>query len=39
MDPLSDVLLLLKPSTYRAGGFDLGGDFAIEFPRHESIKC
>jgi hypothetical protein len=28
MDPLSDVLLLLKPSTYRAGGFDLGGDFA-----------
>ena len=39
MDPLSDVLLLLKPSTYKAGGFDLGGDFAIEFPRHESIKC
>ncbi|MGA7929345.1 MAG: AraC family transcriptional regulator [Candidatus Sulfotelmatobacter sp.] len=39
MDPLSDVLLLLKPSTYRAGGFDLGGDFAIEFPKHESIKC
>jgi AraC-like DNA-binding protein len=39
VDPLSDVLLLLKPSTYRAGGFDLGGDFAIEFPKHESIKC
>jgi AraC-like DNA-binding protein len=33
------VLLLLKPSTYRAGGFDLGGQFAIEFPKHESIKC
>ena len=39
MDPLSDVLLLLKPRTYRAGGFDLGGDFAIKFPKHESIKC
>src|ERR1700756_4094132 len=39
VDPLSDVLLLLKPSSYRAGGFDLGGDFAVKFPRHESIKC
>jgi AraC-like DNA-binding protein len=39
VDPLSDVLLLLKPSSYRAGGFDLGGDFNIEFPKHESIKC
>ena len=39
MDPLSDVLLLLKPRTYRAGGFDLGGAFAIKFPRHESVKC
>ena len=39
MDPLSDVLLLLKPSSYRAGGFDLGGDFAIKFQKHKSIKC
>jgi AraC-like DNA-binding protein len=39
MDPLSEVLFLLKPSTYRAGGFDLAGDFAIKFPKHESIKC
>ena len=39
MDPLSDVLLLLKPLSHRAGGFDLGGDFAIKFPKHESIKC
>ena len=39
VDPLSDVLSLLKPCNYRAGGFDLGGDFAMEFPRHESIKC
>src|SRR5260370_40167742 len=39
MDPLSDVLALLKPRSYRAGGFDLGGALAIEFPKHESIKC
>src|SRR5215469_10651843 len=39
MDPLSDVLLLLKPRTHRAGGFDLGGDFAVNFPKHESVKC
>lgn len=39
MDPLSDVLLLLNPRTYRAGGFDLGGEFAIKFPKHESVKC
>ena len=39
MDPLSDVLLLLNPRTYRAGGFDLGGNFAIKFPKHESVKC
>lgn len=39
MDPLSDVLLLFKPRSHRAGGFDLGGEFAIEFPKHESIKC
>lgn len=39
MDALSDVLLLLKPRSYRAGGFDLGGDFAIKFAKHESIKC
>ena len=38
MDPLSDVLSLLKPSTFRAGGFDLGGDFAVRFPQHESVK-
>jgi AraC-like DNA-binding protein len=38
VDPLSDVLSLLRPGTYRAGGFDLGGDFCIKFPKHESIK-
>ena len=39
MDPLSDVLSLLKPRSYSSGGFDVGGELAIQFPRHEGIKC
>ncbi len=39
MDPLSDVLSLLKPCSYKAGGFDAGGDVSIRFPAHEGIKC
>ena len=39
MDPLSDVLSLLKPRSYKAGGFDTGGDVAVRFPRHDGIKC
>jgi len=38
MDPLSDVLSLLRPRAYRAGVFDLGRDFCIRFPEHEGIK-
>jgi len=39
MDPLSDVLSLLKPRTYVSGGFDVGGDWAIQFPQKDGIKC
>lgn len=39
MDPLSDVLSLLKPRSYVYGGFDMGGDWSVQFPRHEGIKC
>ena len=39
LDPLSDVLLLLKPHTYVAGGFKLGGDWSIQFDAHSGIKC
>ena len=39
MDPLSDVLSLLKPRNYMSGGFDVGGQWSIQFPRHEGIKC
>jgi AraC-like DNA-binding protein len=39
MDPLSDVLSLIKPRSYYCGGFDVGGDLSIQFHRHEGIKC
>ena len=39
MDPLSDVLSLLKPRSYTFGGFDAGGEWSIHFGRHEGIKC
>jgi AraC-like DNA-binding protein len=39
MDPLSDVLSLLKPRSYMSGGFDVGGELSIQFPQHEGIKC
>lgn len=39
MDPLSDVLSLLKPRSYMVGGFEAGGDWSIRFGPHEGIKC
>jgi AraC-like DNA-binding protein len=39
MDPLSDVLSLLKPRSYMFRGLDVGGQWSIQFPRHEGIKC
>jgi hypothetical protein len=39
MDPLSEVLSLLKPSSYAAGGFGTRGDLAIQWPKHDGIKC
>jgi AraC-like DNA-binding protein len=39
MDPLSDVLSLLKPQSYVSGGFSVDGDLSIQFPQHQGIKC
>jgi AraC-like DNA-binding protein len=39
MDPLSDVLSLLKPVSHVSAGFDAGGDWAIAFPGNIGIKC
>ena len=39
MDPLSDVLSLLKLRSYMCGGFDHGGDWSVQFEKHAGIKC
>lgn len=40
MDPLSNVLSLLKPRNYLSAGLDAGGDWSIQFPdQQEGIKC
>jgi AraC-like DNA-binding protein len=39
MDPLSDVLSLLKPRSYNSGGFDMGGSWSIRFDPHDGVKC
>jgi AraC-like DNA-binding protein len=38
LDPLSDVLSLLKPRSTISAGLDAGGDWGIRFPTHEGIK-
>jgi AraC-like DNA-binding protein len=40
MDPLSNVLLLLKPRNYMSAGLDAGGDWLVKFPdQQKGIKC
>jgi len=39
MDPLSDVMSLLKPLNYKVGGYDAGGDVSLRFPEYEGIFC
>jgi len=38
MDPLSDVLSILRPKTFMSGGLDAGYKWAIHFPPHEGVK-
>ena len=39
MDPLSGVLALLKPRNTMCGGFDGGGEWSLQYPAHQGIKC
>jgi AraC-like DNA-binding protein len=39
MDPLSDVLSLLKPRSQVSAGFDAGGAWSIAWPGNIGIKC
>jgi AraC-like DNA-binding protein len=39
MDPLSDVLSLLKPRNTMVRGFDVGRPWSIQFGAHGGVKC
>lgn len=39
MDPLSEVLALLKPQSLASGGFIVPDDMSIYVPKHQGIKC
>ncbi len=39
MDPLSDVLSLLKPRSHMFRGFDVAGGWSIQFRRYQGVKC
>lgn len=40
MDPLSNVLALLKPRNYLSAGLEAGGEWSIQFPdQQDGIKC
>lgn len=39
VDPLSEVLALLKPRSLACGAFAIPDDLSISFPKHQGIKC
>lgn len=39
MDPLSDMLSLLRPQSYASRGLDVAGRWALDFPSGPGIKC
>jgi len=39
VDPLSDILSLLKPSGYGFRGLDAGGDWALAFGLDDGVRC
>ncbi len=39
MDPLSDLIALVQPQSYRVGGFEVGGAWSIRFDGHDGVKC
>lgn len=40
VDPLSGVLALFEPRSYRVGGFEAGGEWSLRFGAYEQgIKC
>ena len=39
IDPLSDILSLLRPQRQGSGAIDFGGDWRAKFPAHRGVRC
>ena len=39
IDPLSDVLMLLRPRRQAAGAVDFGGDWSVRVPATRGVRC
>lgn len=39
VDPLSDILSLLRPHDCIAAGLDAGGDWSLRYAQHPGVKC
>ena len=39
VDPLSEVLALMKPQSLACGGFAIAEELAVYFPKHKGVKC
>ena len=39
MDPLSEVLSVMKPQSYVSGGYEVAPGMAVQFPRRAGMKC
>jgi len=39
MDPLSEILNLLKPRRLKTGATDVGGDMSVRLPAHDGLFC
>ncbi len=39
IDPLSDILTLLRPQRLGSGAVNFGGDWAVQFPARRGVRC
>ncbi len=39
IDPLSDVLTLLRPQRQGSGAINFGGDWEVQIPAHRGVRC
>jgi AraC-like DNA-binding protein len=39
IDPLSDILTVLRPQRQGSGAIDFGGEWEVVFPAHHGVRC